>query len=136
MAFVNEFVPDEDIKKYGLEEINRCYGKSEVRLDWTVDRERDIYLRWVVTGADEFRNQHDFTFYWKGTLIFVRLKITNGRMMGKRGWMTWGLVMMNLPEELEEKRPEILADLKEALAAYKDYGVYSRLDELSAAFEF
>ena len=33
MAFVNEYVPEEDIKKYGLEEINQCYDKSNVRPD-------------------------------------------------------------------------------------------------------
>lgn len=136
MAFVNEHVPEGDIKKYGLEEINQCYGKSNDRPDWTMDRERDIYLRWIVTGEDEFRGQHDFTFYWKGTLIFVRLRIVNGRLMGTRGWTTWRLVMMNLPGELEEKKPEILADLKEALTVYKDYGVYSYLVEHSATFEF
>lgn len=137
MAFVNEYVPEEDIKKYGLDEINQCYGKSsDVRPDWTVDRERDIYLRWIVTGEDEFRNQHDFTFYWKGTLIFVRLRVLNGRLLGTRGWVTWRLVMINLPEELEEKRTEILADLKEALVVYKDHGIYSRMVEFTPAFEF
>jgi hypothetical protein len=136
MAFVNEYVPEEDIKKYGFEEINLCYGKSDVRPDWTVDRENDVYLRWIVTGENEFRNQHDFVFYWKGTLIFVRLRISDGRVLGTRAWAHWKLVTLNLPEELQEKKPDILTDLKAALTVYKDFGIYSTLTEHTATFEF
>ena len=39
-------------------------------------------------------------------------------------------------EELEEKKPEIIADLKAALAVYKDFGVYSTMIEYTATFEF
>ena len=136
MTFVNEYVSEEDFKKYGFEEIDRCYGKSNARPDWTIDRENDVYLRWIVSGEDEFKNQHDFIFYWKETLIFVRLRISNGKVLGSRGWANWRLVIMNLPEELQEKKPEIIADLKAALTVYKDFGVYSTLIEHTATFEF
>jgi hypothetical protein len=136
MAFVNEYVPEADIKKYGIEEVDQCYGKSNMRPDWTIDRERYIYLRWMVTGEDEFRNQSDFTFYWKGELIFARLRVTNSKTLGTRAWVNWRLAIMNLPDELQEKKPEIVADLKDALTAYKDCGVYSNLIEHTATFEF
>lgn len=136
MAFLNEYVPEADIKKYGIEEVDQCYGKSNMRPDWTIDRERDIYLRWMVSGEDEFRNQNDFTFYWKGELIFARLRVTNSKTLGTRSWVNWRLAIMNLPDELQEKKPEIVTDLKDALTAYKDCGVYSNLIEHTATFEF
>ena len=43
---------------------------------------------------------------------------------------------MNLPEELQEKKPEIITDLQAALTVYKDFGVYSTLTEHTASFEF
>lgn len=43
---------------------------------------------------------------------------------------------MNLPKELEEKKPEIIADLKAALTVFKDFGIYSTLIEHTATFEF
>lgn len=83
MAFVNEYVSAEDVKKYGLEEINRQYRKSNVQPDWTIDR--DIYLRWIHSGREEFADQHDFTLYWKGTLIFLRLKRKEGYVVARGG---------------------------------------------------
>ena len=68
--------------------------------------------------------------------LFVRLRISNGKLLGTRGWANWRLVIMNLPEELEEKKPEIIAHLKAALEVYKDFGVYSTMIEYTASFEF
>jgi hypothetical protein len=37
----------------------------------------------------------------------------------------WKLRTIELPDQLKGKRAEILADLKDALIAYKDFGIFS-----------
>ena len=52
MAFVNEFIPPEDVEKYHLSEIDKRFvvGGTSSR-QWTIDRRRDVYLRNVARGG-------------------------------------------------------------------------------------
>ena len=47
MAFVNEYISDEDVEKYGIrqlrDELHANYATRE-HWEWTIDRERDAYL--------------------------------------------------------------------------------------------
>jgi hypothetical protein len=135
MGFVNEFIPEEDVEKYGLEAIDEKFRSNGTRArDWTIDRERDIYLRNVAIGGGaepELRNRTLWTFYWRGTPINLRLDlIGGGGGRGEPGWSHWKLIWLNgsygLPEHLRPYKDEILADLKEALIVYKDFGAYSK----------
>jgi hypothetical protein len=127
MAFVNEYISPEDIEKYDIENISKKFivGGVGDRI-WTIDRERNIYLRKVASGREEFYYQSTWTFYWHGELIVFELdnigsnvKIEGEKYGHKR---IWGI---KIPAHLETKRDEILTDLKEALMAYKTAGVYS-----------
>lgn len=127
MAFVNEYIPEADIEKYGIKEINKKFvvGGTNAR-DWTVDRVRDMYLRNVANGREEFRHQSTWTFYWHGELMRVDLDIVEAG--GKRGEACWShkkIRGIQIPQHLEDRRSEILSDLKEALTAYKDGGVFA-----------
>jgi hypothetical protein len=135
MTFINEFTPPEDIEKYGLKKIDKRFeflGATSTR-QWTIDRERDIYLRNVAqagAGDIEVCNQLKWTFYWKGHELTLRLDLLEGRGgEGEPGWSHWRLVLVNgssgLPEQLKPHRREIFADLKEALIAYQGAGAYS-----------
>ena len=67
MAFVNEYIPASDIAKYNITYINR---KLHFSGDcWTIDRERDIYLRRIRNGREDEAKRMEFSFYWKGTLL-------------------------------------------------------------------
>lgn len=136
MAFVNEFVPEADAKKYGLEEIDNHYRHSSFQPQWTVDRERDIYLRKVEMGREEFAHHQGFTLYWKGALIFVQLSLNGGGARDGEQWTEWSLRGIAIPDELQEKHVEIIADLKDALTAYKDFGVYSTSSTHTTTFTF
>jgi hypothetical protein len=134
MPFVNEFILPEDVEKYGLQEIDKHFigGGTNAR-DWTIDRERDIYLRNVAHGGGaepEIRNQTTWTFYWSGDRLTLRLDLLDGRGgNGEPGWSHWKLVWLNgsngLPEHLKQSKEQILDDLREALTAYRGAGVYS-----------
>lgn len=136
MAFVNEYISDDDIKKYNIEEIDRQFLKTTFRPDWTVDRERETYLRLVASGREEFANEKDFTFLWQGSLLVVRLKENGGGARGGEGWSDYQLVKIDLPEQLIQKEEDILADLRASLTAYKGGGVYSSRTKSKTTFDF
>ncbi len=136
MAFVNEYVSEEDDKKYGLEEIDKRYRKGHHRPDWTIDRDRNIYLRWMRAGREELWNHEYFTFYWKETLIEVELIQNGENINGGKRQTVWTLDHMTLPVELKEKKQDIIADLKDALRVFKDIGIRSTITNHNAVFEF
>ncbi|MCE4552814.1 hypothetical protein LYZ85_24540, partial [Xanthomonas hortorum pv. vitians] len=91
MPFVNEFIPEPDVVKYDLEAIDRDFvvGSTNAR-DWTIDRDRGLYLRNVANGGGteiEVRNQTKFSFYWHGELLTLRLDLVDGG--GARGQPGW-----------------------------------------------
>lgn len=70
----------------------------------------------------------------------MRLDLLDGSGgRGEPGWSHWRLVWLNgsngLPEPLKPHRREILADLKEALLAYKDFGAYSTNTDYSVTLD-
>jgi hypothetical protein len=133
MAFVNEYIPSEDVEKYHLEEIDKHFFPGTHARDWTIDRTRDIYLRNVELGGGsdpDLRNQTKWTFYWHNEPLTLRLDSLEGSgKPGEPGWSHWLLVWVNgsngLPASLKVHKAEFLADLKEALTAYQGGGVYS-----------
>ncbi|RMH87402.1 hypothetical protein EBB59_13075 [Lysobacter pythonis] len=132
MTFVNEFIPAEDVEKYGLKEIDKHFivGGTNAR-DWTIDRERDIYLRNVANGREDWRNQTKWTFYWRGEELTLHLDLleSTGEKPEDPSWSHWRLVRINgsygLPEHLKTQKDEILETLQEALLVYGDFGVYT-----------
>ena len=83
MAFVNEFVSDEDIKKYKLERLWLGFhpGDQEVpsvyRFHWTVDRERDAFFM-IVGGGGREDDATICVLYWKGEYNDARISIAPG----------------------------------------------------------
>lgn len=136
MAFVNEYIKKSDIEKYKIKEIDQQVGIHwRTNSDsWTVDPERGIYLRLVQRGREEFSYQSGWTFYWHGNLIWIELEMVEGSSARNApGWARKRVTKLclmgeksnQLPPELAEERAQILSDLKEALLAYRDGGVYS-----------
>ena len=74
MGFVNEYVPEEDIKNYNLDETWLKYHPayqsvpSYLRHCWTIDREDNIYLMLMDIGREEISNRHTFVVYLKGEM--------------------------------------------------------------------
>lgn len=141
MAFVNEYITPEDAEKYRLAEIDAKFVGGNKSRDWTIDRERDIYLRNVSMGRDEdTKHEGLWTFYWNGTLLTLRLDLLGGKgKAGDPGWSHWRLVRLNgtngVPTALKGHRQSILDDLKQALLTYKDGGVFSLNTDYSVTLE-
>ena len=128
MAFVNECISKEDYEKYGLNEVNKRFvvGGTKAR-DWTVDHERNIYLRNVANGREEFRHISTWTLYWNGNLIPLELHmVDSGGEYKGACWSHKKIQHLWLPDHLKGKRDEVIEILREALLAYKDGGVYAK----------
>jgi len=127
MAFVNELVPDEDMHKYRVDEVNadkRFHGAGTISRDWTIDRERDIYLRLIGSSRSMYRMT--WSFYWKGELLVVDLdQMGGGGKPGEPGWTHWKIRQFDIPPHLQPRKAEILGDLESALVAYKDGGTFA-----------
>lgn len=134
MGFVNEYISVEDVEKYNLEAIDEKFISGGTRArDWTIDRERNIYLRNVAMGRGlepggnevNLSYQTTWTLYWRGNLLTMRLDLLGGRgEYGEPGWSHWRLVGLE-SQHPEIERSQVLEILKEALVAYKDFGVFS-----------
>ena len=78
MPFVNDFISSEDVRKYGLEEIDTHYVVGGTRSrQWTIDRSRDLYLRIVERGGgggtgDTQQDKLDVLLGWRGTHFAAR----------------------------------------------------------------
>jgi hypothetical protein len=129
--FVNEYISPEDVDRYHLEEIDEQFVVGGVYArDWTIDRAQDVYLRIAARGREDCRNQIEWTFYWKGDLLILRLELLDAcGGNGEPGWSHWRLERLNgsqgLPVDLKAEKTQIFDTLKEALAAYQGAGVYS-----------
>jgi hypothetical protein len=122
MAFVNEYISPEDVEKYGIEEIDRRFFRVTFRPDWTIDKERDVYLRFVVSGLEEFAKKKDCVFYWKGALLMARLSQQIETAPSGERIRRYKLLQLELPEAVAAERTEIISTLKEGLVAYQSGG--------------
>lgn len=136
MPFVNEYIPAEDFEKYSLREIDKRHVVGGVHArTWTVDRERGMYLRLLANGREEFSHEMEWTFYWRERAYTLRMDIldTTGRP-NEPGWSRWSLLRVNAtdaPAGIPGPADEFVADLKDALLAYKDGGFFSRSTDYS-----
>lgn len=137
MAFVNEYVTEEDAKKYDLDGINRQFMKDpEIRYDWTIDRERNVFLLWIEAEREEFAGEETFILWWNGLIVPVYTFKTREGRASEKVITTWRLRGIDLPPELSEKYDEVIAVLKEALIEYKVFGIGVPVADHTAVFEF
>jgi hypothetical protein len=133
MAFVLEKVPEADIEKYGLSELNRQYSMADRGCDWVIDREQDVYVRFLRRDR-ESPHLSEFNLYWKGARVWLRLEKQGEGELHGTGTTTWTFWGWTPPPELKPEYPAMIEALKEALVLYKDNGVYSSIAEHKAVF--
>jgi hypothetical protein len=127
MSFIRENISEADIVAYGLREINEDLFVVGFGNGWVIDRERNIYLRWIRLDK-ESPSTMTFTFFWKGVLLEIDLISRSPNDATFEENTTWTLAHppLDLPPALEMHRQEILADFRSALSAYGSFGMSSR----------
>lgn len=136
MAFINEYIPEGDVVKYGIAAIDIYYFKATFMPDWTVDRARNMYLRHVASGREEFSQDRTFTFYWQEALIEVKLHVERESSPDGTPTANYKLTSIQIPEAMAQQRAQILVDLKDALTTYGGGGVYASAGTYNVTFTF
>jgi hypothetical protein len=145
MAFVNEYIPSQDYKKFNFDSLNsrRKETSGTTPSDfWTINRQDDIWLRCFYVESDHTAEQGGFTgvsvwdLCWKGELMSVKVQdMEVGGGAGKHCWARKKILSINMPPNLENSRKTVLDDLAAAFTAYKDGGVLSSCTSFSFALE-
>jgi len=133
MGFINEYVSEEDIKEYKLDELWFKYnpGKKEVpsyfQHHWTVDRENNVFLKEVDGGREEHSNRVVFAFFIKGDLFEVVLDTVKGGSLdfSEQPYVRiWELIQIT-PTALVDKHKDLISLLKNALTSFAVSGVFT-----------
>ena len=150
MTYINEHISKEDWQKYDMDDLILRYEKIIYPLSngwgWTIDREKNSYLIHIKTGHD-FDGELGiwyFVFYWQGLDMLVKTKKEGGVRDGYQCRKYWLLQIdmddIETPQEDQDRFKRdydlMIADLKLALTAYKDFGIRSNSTEFEAFFEF
>jgi hypothetical protein len=127
MAFVTQYIPEVDKKKYNITDDSNFYRAGSS--DWAVDRERGIFLvRRTGPTPEGVPGQINWAYSWYGYLLDVLLETidSGGDFRGGNGWEHKRILHISgLTQELQDKREQIIGDLREALVSYRGLGVLS-----------
>lgn len=138
MAFVNEWVCDEDVKSYDLDAVWKKVARdTPIQYVWTIDRERNAFLVDYASGRGEFSNHIDFVLSWNGEIHKARMIKNNDRLDGIENLTTtWQLVGIDSNPGTVQEPTEVVALLKEALIGYRLSGAAITVQHHNAVFDF
>ncbi len=136
MAFVNEYISDEDFEKYNFEKINnRRNGGGNPAYDWTVDKDNEVWLRHFYKRQDHtapdggFTGENTWDFYWKGFLMSIETNYIDTKPHSSNHGIYYAhiqITSINIPECLSYQEIEILEDIKQAFIIYAGGGIFSK----------
>lgn len=140
MAFVNEYVSQEDIEKYGLIKLinyyysmdgRRPFDKKTEKPSWTIDRKRESWLYYAVSKhlpdpRDGYTGESFYILYYKGNKIEVVLNGTEADQDTNPIKKIWKLLRIRERDMQGLDREEVLKVLQKALSGY---GLGGRTDD-------
>lgn len=140
MTFVNEFVSDEDIKKYDLPSVwMKIKGSTPFQYLWTINHKRNVFLIEYSGGREELSNHIDFALWWDGYIHKARLIKNNDRLEGLENLTTtWQLIGVDTDIDIDSvhSKEQVLNALKDALRAYRLLGASVPVKNHTAVFDF
>jgi hypothetical protein len=144
MAFVNEYVLDEDTEtaRNAWKAFNPFWTDSDEKLigkfSWTIDKERDVFFIPVSTGRYEKSDQKTCVLSWQGVLLLVTIVTLESELdyANKTGRKKWGLLDIWKPKDFIVADTDIIPVLKEALLAYGQHGMHSYATDYPITFAF
>jgi hypothetical protein len=147
MAFVNEYISDEDMEKYKIIDMYKSSTLNWNHVDeglmkghyaWTINKERNIYLIPMAHGRFEESNQRYFVLWWKGVLLGATVASVGGGVnhIERTGSEVWDLLRLRKPENFLVPDAEIIPVLKEALVVFQYNGIHSPMHDYKVTFTF
>lgn len=109
MAFVNEYVPEKEIRTFEIPP----YGRKVTPHRWTVNKEKNTILYNYSTNKDRPNEKH-FVFFMDDHIILLTL---NCELFVNTNTVKWRMQSISeIPKDLVEI--EILNELREAIKVY------------------
>jgi hypothetical protein len=147
MGFVNEYVSDEDIEKYGLEELYIKYNPSLIesgipsfhRFMWTINASEEVCLMKVGVGREELCSRFTWVLFWKGKKVKVQTELTDesSRKFSESPYIrVWDLISIENTEIDEADRSEVINFLKDALEVFGYDGARRQIQDTLIKFNF
>ncbi|WP_037588120.1 hypothetical protein [Stenoxybacter acetivorans] len=159
MAFVNEIVSEEDIQKYGLDELMSDFNPfslywrknikerpSTFRHAWTIDRERNIYFMLVKridetgpSGRPEPTNKSIFILDFQGRRVCITVEraYCSPSFSDNPFQIVWDLLEIDASAVPKMPKTEVIDILKEALLVYGYEGAkYQKVPNTVVKFNF
>ena len=135
MAFVNEYISQEDIQKYSLNELWVSYSGNYDRLpdeqEWVIDRDRECWLMDTARVRDyntdhQNTSEYIWTLHCKGTNIEVRIEYVPEPKKPGYFNIVWKLLSLS-PSSLDTlSNKEMIKILEEALQVYGYMGIHNQ----------
>lgn len=139
MAFVNEYISEEDLKKYDLVRICGEHNLPSRRgqmhsRDWTIDRARDSFL--IKVWAHQESEYSGYGFYLRGNWIFFEMSPVESKIdyASRSCWFKFLVKGMYFGNE-GGLSDELISDLKSAITQSPG-GVTFEYAHRSATIEF
>ena len=146
MGFVNEYVSDEDIKKYDLNGIWDKYHplwKGDYYLgerpSWTIDRDQNVFLMPLKIGGRGTGNRVKFLLWCDGAFVVISVDLSrdsSSELDAVPFKRVWELVSINPSSSIKFSAKEILRIFKEALVAYGYWGARKQIPNTVVEFRF
>ncbi len=157
MGFVNEYVSEKDIEKYGIRELHQHYSRlakdryalREGLMDekpWMVDRERNLWFMLLGIGTEDDNppmntGEDYYVLHYKGENIEVIMHENNkegSKNINKKPFrMRWDILSINKPESLKElSKEEIIEFIKEAMIARGYEFLGKQLSEINVEVKY
>jgi len=128
MTFINEYLSEDDYKKYIDPYKARSGVKSLFLEDWTIDRERESFLTLTHTAREDmYEGDYSITFWlflWKGEYIRFEQHQPIGEKVAKHHFKVTNIIKkIDIPESLTNKE-ELFTVLKEAMDVNEGSGIF------------
>ena len=145
MAFVNEYISEENIEKYQINELMNSYQgegrfpKKYYKHLWTINKEKESWFMWVDMPHEpldhtRFTGERIFILNYQGNNIEIVLKKdfeeSSIKNIENPYYITWKLDRIIKPIDLEYvKNEEIIKVLKEVLSIYGTDGIRTKIPQ-------
>lgn len=149
MAFINEYISQDDMAKYKIRDLWRrikgYVSESDAEVDayvgrasWTVDKSQEIFFIFTGYGKEEESNQMHGVLGCKDMFLNVSVAAVGGHFdyKTKIGAKTWSLIHISKPEGFFVSDAEIVSALKSALTAYQFDGIKTSMIDYPVTFTF
>jgi hypothetical protein len=153
MGFVSEVASDEDITRYGLNQLIKRFNPHDGPRTpgfgpaWTIDRERGMYLMTVKSiqepgpsGLPEPTPKAIWALNCDGKQAFFTLERdwkTGSRSRGESPFrVVWSLINIDMSEMKDVPSQQAVVWLKEALVAYGNAGPLRPVPSTVVSFDF